>query len=209
MLSDKDRHEEAALRWREALALDPALLPAISNLANALLRQGRIDEAMTLPDQRAALPIDEAVHAPLGYLYWSGGRFDQALALFDARRRDEPGQRRAMLGRAWLLFEAKRADEADAALAAFTKAHRRAATRMQGCGRITRWLAGRGDIDAVRALPERLESINLGRRDSTAAQRAGGNGGGRPGCAGAGNGRPCLPGHRRPEDGNEALRRGA
>ena len=49
------------------------------------------------------------------------------------------------------------------------KAHPPAAANMQGYGRIRRWLATRGDIDAVRALPERLEALNLGRCDSTPA----------------------------------------
>jgi len=169
VLNEEGRRDEAALRWREALALDPTLLPATLNLGFALVRQGRIDEATALADQRAALPMDQTALAQLGYLYWSGGRFDQALALFDARLREDPGQRLAMLDRAWLLFEAKRADKADAALAALMKAHPPAAANMQGYGRITRWLAERGEVDAVRALPERLETLNLGRRDSTPA----------------------------------------
>lgn len=169
VLNEEGRRDEAVMRWREALSLDPALLPAITNLANALVRQGRIDEAMDLVDRRVALPMDKAALAQLGHLYWNGGRFDQALQLFDARLREDPGQRLAMLDRGWLLFEAKRSDEADAALAALMKAHPPAAANMQGYGRITRWLAERGDIDAVRVLPPRLEMLNLGRRDSTPA----------------------------------------
>ncbi|MEW6320557.1 MAG: aspartyl protease family protein [Acidobacteriota bacterium] len=75
--------DEAEARWREALAIEPALSRARHGLAKALASRGRLDEAMV--EAQAALkaaPRDEEMHHTVGAIFERMHRYEQAAAAY-------------------------------------------------------------------------------------------------------------------------------
>jgi predicted Zn-dependent protease len=82
-LSASGRKEEAGARFREALALDPAFLPAVKNLAIHDYDGGRLPAARKGFDQVLAhAPRDEVAHLYLAEIDFEGKRFAAAVTHF-------------------------------------------------------------------------------------------------------------------------------
>jgi tetratricopeptide (TPR) repeat protein len=77
---DGQRLDEAAAAYRKALVIDPALVPAIVNLANIHYAHDELIEAQALYERAIALDGDcfEA-HFNLGNIHHDLGRYDEAL----------------------------------------------------------------------------------------------------------------------------------
>ncbi|MBI1872696.1 MAG: tetratricopeptide repeat protein [Acidobacteria bacterium] len=74
------RHDEAARRLREALAVSPGYLPARLKLAEALLETGELEEARPLFEVLTGEPACEpAAHLGLGRIEAAEGRHDAAI----------------------------------------------------------------------------------------------------------------------------------
>ena len=80
---DGHRMQEAAAAYRKALVIDPALVPAIVNLANIHYAHDELIEAQALYERAIALDFDcfEA-HFNLGNIHHDLGRYDEALACY-------------------------------------------------------------------------------------------------------------------------------
>lgn len=117
-------HQERGRNWPHAVptlermvADTPDRLPAVEALARVRERQGRIEDAVTLQERvmalRAPSPSD---HVKLGELAMSVGRTAVALAAFEQARRLQGDAFRHDLELGVLLLDARRFDEARAAL---------------------------------------------------------------------------------------------
>jgi tetratricopeptide (TPR) repeat protein len=80
---DERKMEEAAAAYRRALVIDPALVPAIVNLANIHYAQDELIEAQALYERAIGLDQDcfEA-HFNLGNIHHDLGRYDDALVCY-------------------------------------------------------------------------------------------------------------------------------
>ncbi len=76
----KTANHDAVIRWSsEALARDPAFVPALKELAGAALTTGRLDEAAAALEKAAlARPRDSNALADLGNVYLQQGRVEAA-----------------------------------------------------------------------------------------------------------------------------------
>jgi protein O-mannosyl-transferase len=100
--------------WTDALAKYPHSLRPHSNLASVLLKQGRVDEAMT--HFEAALQIAPASftsHTGLGLALVEEGRIDEAIAEYNAALRIDPDYPDAHLSLGTALSRLNRLDEAN------------------------------------------------------------------------------------------------
>jgi tetratricopeptide (TPR) repeat protein len=74
-----DTHDAAAAGYREALAVDPELVPALVNLGNIYYAQDRLSEAQALYEQAVAFEADVfEAHFNLGNVHHDRGRFEEA-----------------------------------------------------------------------------------------------------------------------------------
>ena len=80
---DERKMKEAAAAYRRALVIDPALVPAIVNLANIHYAQDELIEAQALYERAIGLDQDcfEA-HFNLGNIHHDLGRYDDALVCY-------------------------------------------------------------------------------------------------------------------------------
>jgi tetratricopeptide (TPR) repeat protein len=85
---DPRKHEAASRAYRRALEIDPALVPAIINLANVHYAQEHLPEAEALYERAIGLDPDlfEA-HFNLGNVLHDLGRLDEARAAYEAALR--------------------------------------------------------------------------------------------------------------------------
>jgi len=107
----------AALHYERALQLAPASLGVLGAAATLLFRLDRLDQAIEVEEFVAARdPVSPVSHNNLGVSYLFAGRWDDAIASYEAALRLSPGFIGAHygIGKA-LLFKG----EAEAALAAF------------------------------------------------------------------------------------------
>ena len=112
MLWEQGRLDEAALRYRQALALDPRRAEAHSNLALVLARQEKHDEAAALFRQAIALKPDFAdAHNGLGFLLAWQGKLDEAVASYERAIAIAPNHFEALGNLAATLREQRRLDE--------------------------------------------------------------------------------------------------
>jgi tetratricopeptide (TPR) repeat protein len=96
--------EEANQHFAEALSICPDSVPALSNMALALVRQGKLDEA--IEDCQAALkiqPREPHVHYLLGNALFRQGQFAEAISEYNVVLQIDPGQLYAMNDLAWEL----------------------------------------------------------------------------------------------------------
>ena len=81
---DAGDYAAAEARFREALALAPERSSLLANLAGAVLRQGRVDEALALAERALARDGDNATALAIAATAEHAlGRFAAALAIFD------------------------------------------------------------------------------------------------------------------------------
>ncbi|WP_169157368.1 toll/interleukin-1 receptor domain-containing protein, partial [Brasilonema bromeliae] len=82
-LYEDKNFEEAVLKYKAALRLDPNSVLAHYNLGIALKNQGKLDEAIA--SYRKSLQIDQnypSVHYNLGIALYNQGKFDEAIASY-------------------------------------------------------------------------------------------------------------------------------
>ncbi|MDE1181861.1 tetratricopeptide repeat-containing sulfotransferase family protein [Paraburkholderia sp.] len=150
------RHRyDAALRALNSLrGFAPQHPAALAALSKVLRKTERFDESLVLARQAvAAAPQSADAHHALGGVLQSLGNTEEALASYE-RAASLPGAvaEEAMTGRAALLLEAGRKDEAlaafDAALAAFP----RSAQALAGRADVRKYQAGDPDFAALEAM---------------------------------------------------------
>jgi len=90
-LLNQGKLDEAAAKFRNAIALQPAFGLAYNNLGKILLQQGRIDPALQALTQAADLRPELAeVQSGLGDALLAKGRVGEALDRFDSAARGQP-----------------------------------------------------------------------------------------------------------------------
>lgn len=115
----KGDQASAMASYREAVRMDPSIVPAHVNLGIALSRLGRYEEARShLAEAVARDPgYDKALYN-LGLVYAETGRGDSALVMFDRAIGVNPAYGLAKLARAATFYELGRLAEAESLLAA-------------------------------------------------------------------------------------------
>jgi tetratricopeptide (TPR) repeat protein len=104
---------DAETLWRTTIARNPSCWMAYNNLASALVKDGRLDEAKA--DIRASLryaPQNAAAYVNLGDALSEEGRTDEALAQYGRALEIEPNNVLAQNNLASALLQAGRVDEA-------------------------------------------------------------------------------------------------
>ncbi|HJL20225.1 MAG TPA: tetratricopeptide repeat protein [Sandaracinaceae bacterium LLY-WYZ-13_1] len=110
---DESTHERAEACYREAIALDPGLANALTNLGNLRFRRGDVEEAERL--YRRALEVDEEqpeAFYNLGFLAFDRGEMLEAATLFARAVEHDPGFADAHFNLAMALEELGRPDDA-------------------------------------------------------------------------------------------------
>src|SRR5262249_48306060 len=82
VLARRDRTDEAVREFRKAIEVNPKFTPAYNNLAEALEKQGSLEEAGDAHQRSLAQRPPPAVHAALGGLLRRLGKTDQAAEQF-------------------------------------------------------------------------------------------------------------------------------
>ena len=91
-LKDQSCFDEAAARYRQALACKPDCLEALFNLGNVLQQQCRLDDAVACYRRALALRPDYAeAHNNLGVTLLALGSLDEAIASFKRALASRPG----------------------------------------------------------------------------------------------------------------------
>jgi tetratricopeptide (TPR) repeat protein len=105
--------EEAIACYRQAIALDPQLAPAHTNLGNALSHQGKMEEAIASYRQAVALdPKLAMAHYNLGNALAGMGRVDEAMGCFRQAIEVDPKLALAHYNLGLALYVKGRVDEA-------------------------------------------------------------------------------------------------
>jgi tetratricopeptide (TPR) repeat protein len=108
-----ETREAAAAGYREALAVDPELVPAVVNLANIYYAQDRLSEAQALYEQAIALEADVfEAHFNLGNVHHDRGRFEEARRCYVAALALNPAYADGHFYLAVTLEKLGRSDEA-------------------------------------------------------------------------------------------------
>jgi DNA-binding transcriptional MerR regulator len=88
---DEATFDEAEAAYRRALAADPSLANALTNLGNVRYRRGAIDEAEMLYNKALGVdPEQPEAYYNLGFLHYERGEPDEAVALFETALRHDP-----------------------------------------------------------------------------------------------------------------------
>jgi|SRR5580658_1194806 tetratricopeptide (TPR) repeat protein len=112
-LFDLHRYQEAIASYDNAIALEPAYMPAWRYRGLALIRLARFDEAAGSCARALALePKDAEAHAFRGNALHALGRFEEALESFDRAIALQPRYAEAHQARGLALFALKKAAEA-------------------------------------------------------------------------------------------------
>ena len=82
VLSRQDQTDEAVAEFRKAIDIDPTFTPAYNNLAEALVRQGKLEEAEDYYKRSLAEKPSAAVYDALGAVLRKLGRPDEAAEQF-------------------------------------------------------------------------------------------------------------------------------
>jgi tetratricopeptide (TPR) repeat protein len=107
------RYDKAVELYRDALRIDPGLADAGYNLALALVRLQKADEAVPiLTGLLSKDPKNVAVMAVLGWAYHIGGREDEALAQYDALLALSPENRDAWYNSGLILWRSGKMNDA-------------------------------------------------------------------------------------------------
>jgi tetratricopeptide (TPR) repeat protein len=89
---DPSNFEDASSAYRQALEIDPYLVPAIINLANIHYAQDQIAEAQALYERAISLEHDVfEAHFNLGNIFHDLGRYDEAQACYRSALALNPG----------------------------------------------------------------------------------------------------------------------
>src|SRR6476661_10159038 len=106
--------DEAIAAYAESLRVGPTWAPAWSNAADALMRAGRLAEAED--DVRQAIALEPhnrgPFHTLLGMILFAQGELDQSLHAFQTAVRRNPAMCVAAAGRAAVLAELGKNEEA-------------------------------------------------------------------------------------------------
>jgi protein O-mannosyl-transferase len=90
--------------WRHTVACDPENRIALNNLGNALLLEGKADEAEGwLQKASAANPTSALIYVDLGLCYMQMGRVESALSQYQAALKLEPRNSSIQNDLAWIL----------------------------------------------------------------------------------------------------------
>jgi tetratricopeptide (TPR) repeat protein/2-polyprenyl-3-methyl-5-hydroxy-6-metoxy-1,4-benzoquinol methylase len=143
-LQSEGRLDEAALSYREALALDPSLAAAHYNLGTVLQTQGKLDEAIECYRRTLTLTPDHAgAHGNLGAALHDRGLLPEAVASYRRALSLRPQSARLHYNLGNALRQEGRLDDAIAsylqAIAlrpAFAAAHNNLGTALQEQGRL-------------------------------------------------------------------------
>jgi tetratricopeptide (TPR) repeat protein len=82
VLARQGRTDEAVAEFRKAIDVDPKFTPACNNLAEALVQQGKLEEAEQYYKRSLAEKPSAAVHNALGVVLRQLGKTDEAAAQF-------------------------------------------------------------------------------------------------------------------------------
>jgi tetratricopeptide (TPR) repeat protein len=105
--------QQAALAYRRALEIDPALVPGLINLANIHYASDQLIEAMALYERAATLAPDVfEAHFNLGNIHHDLGRYDEAEACYRRALTFNPTYPEAHLYLAVVLEKAGRSEAA-------------------------------------------------------------------------------------------------
>ena len=109
---DAKDYATAETRLRDALRIVPDRVSALTNLAAALLKQDKLDDAIEVANRSVGLAADNVEGwLVLGSSFSKRGRLDEALAAMDRAVALSPGNAQTWMGRATVLTEMKRFDE--------------------------------------------------------------------------------------------------
>jgi tetratricopeptide (TPR) repeat protein len=111
--TNEQTQTEAEAAYRKAIALDPSLSNAYTNLGSLMFRRGKIDEAEKL--YRQALRIDceqPEAYYNLGFLLYERGEAARAIDSFKAALRNDPSFADAHFNLAMALEDRGQDDEA-------------------------------------------------------------------------------------------------
>jgi Flp pilus assembly protein TadD len=112
-LEQKGRHEEAAVEWRKAIALDPSNAKARTNLGIALWSAGARDAAIAAFEQAVQLkPNSAEAHNNLGVALVQMERFAEAIAHFRSVLQGNPESAQVLNNLAVALLQNGQAEEA-------------------------------------------------------------------------------------------------
>jgi predicted TPR repeat methyltransferase len=112
-LEQAGRTQEAAQKYRDALALDSNLRGADNNLGNILRKQGRLDEAATHFKRAIRLEPQSAIcHNNLGNVYLDRGQFAEAASHYEKATALDPKYSEAHNGLGIVFAELGRLDDA-------------------------------------------------------------------------------------------------
>lgn len=99
--------DEASAQFQKVIELNPASIGARQgarvNLADVLLGEGRVDEALDQLEQALAILSDARVHNSLGSALRQKGRFNEAIAQFEQAVQMAPKSPAMYRNLAWLL----------------------------------------------------------------------------------------------------------
>jgi tetratricopeptide (TPR) repeat protein len=99
--------------WSDALAWNPNSWAVDDNLGSALLKVGRVDEAIIQYQKALEINPDSAeIHDDLGIVLFQKGRVDEAMVLFEKALEIDPDYAQAHNNLGFTLFQKGRVDEA-------------------------------------------------------------------------------------------------
>jgi predicted TPR repeat methyltransferase len=112
-LEKAGRTHEAVQKYREALALNPAIAGVANNLGNLLYEQGRLDEALGYFNSAILLePTNAVCHNNLGNVYLHRKQFQEAAFHFQKASALEPKYADAYNGMGIVLYELGQTEDA-------------------------------------------------------------------------------------------------
>jgi len=112
-LKDQNRLDEAAARYRQALACKPDSVEALFNLGNISQQQCRLDDAIACYRRAlAVMPAHAEAHNNLGVTLLALGSLDEAIACFEQALASRPGYAEAYNNLGVTLKTQDRIDEA-------------------------------------------------------------------------------------------------
>lgn len=111
------RFDEAITCYRQALALQPNLVAAYNNLADALCARGKLEEAEACYRQALALQAGRAeLHNNLGAVLFEQGKLDDAVNCYHKALALEPGHAEVLNNLGAALHRQGKLDEAEASI---------------------------------------------------------------------------------------------
>jgi tetratricopeptide (TPR) repeat protein len=158
ILADEGNLEQAIALHRDALAIDPDYVDAMTNLGHELLKSGKLDEAFPRISEAVRLNPQSAIaQGDLGTLWAARGNMDEARQHLEVSLRIVPADASHQSNLCYVLQRAQRLDDA--------MAHCNEALRLQPDFEDARFnlgtaLAAKGQRDAAKAALTRVLAAN-------------------------------------------------